>query len=233
MKKPSLSTGICICCGGVYYTAGPTTRFPFCNRCFAGRCCKCAKAVRDAISRPVSKVNAGGRPPGPRMPCGWGCGAELTGQEMRPHFTRCPKWPTVSDLKRRRWPLEPTGLVLTQDQCGSASPNTGYQGQKRAQPNEVKVKRGRPPGRRMACGWRCGTQLTASDMRKHFTECPKRPRTLPSGPRGVFLRLGLNPPGRLERSTACRKTELQSGPRRLPARELHASFMPLKSANRL
>ena len=124
------------------------------------------------------------------MPCGWGCGAELTGQEMRPHFTRCPNRPTVSDLERRHSPVAPTGLALMQDRCGSASPKSGYQGQQRALQNEVKVKRGRPSGRRMPCGWRCGTQLTASDMRKHFTECPKRPRTLPSGLRGVFLRRG-------------------------------------------
>jgi hypothetical protein len=139
---------MCICCGGVYYRVGPT-RFPFCDRCFGGRCSKCAKAVRDAISGSVSKVNAGGRPPGPRMPCGWGCGAELTGQEMRPHFTRCPNRPTVFDLERRHSPLAPTHLALTQDRCDSASPQIWHQGQQRALQNEVKVKRGRPSGRRM------------------------------------------------------------------------------------
>ena len=35
----------------------------------------------------------GGRPVGPKMPCGWGCGAKLTASEMREHFTRCPKHP--------------------------------------------------------------------------------------------------------------------------------------------
>src|SRR5580698_1178476 len=38
-----------------------------------------------------------------------------------------------------------------------------------------KVKRGRPPGPRMKCGWGCGTRLTASQMRAHFTVCPSRP----------------------------------------------------------
>lgn len=27
------------------------------------------------------------------MPCGWGCGAELTAREMRKHFTECPLKP--------------------------------------------------------------------------------------------------------------------------------------------
>jgi hypothetical protein len=31
-----------------------------------------------------------GRPPGKKMPCGWGCGAELTASEIRGHFTSCP-----------------------------------------------------------------------------------------------------------------------------------------------
>jgi hypothetical protein len=43
--------------------------------------------------RPPGQPGAGGRPPGPTMPCGWGCGAKLTATEMRPHFTECPKRP--------------------------------------------------------------------------------------------------------------------------------------------
>ncbi len=161
---------MCICCGGVYYMVGPT-RFPFCDRCFGGRCSKCAKAVRDAISGSVSKVNAGGRPPGPRMPCGWGCGAELTGQEMRPHFTRCPNRPTVSDLVRRlathaRRPRANAGSVRFR-----VPPNLAPRPAKSvAERSESEA--GTPVGAPHACGWRCGTQLTASDMRKHFTECP-------------------------------------------------------------
>jgi hypothetical protein len=34
-----------------------------------------------------------GRPRGPRMLCGWRCGALLTEHEMRAHFTVCPKRP--------------------------------------------------------------------------------------------------------------------------------------------
>lgn len=32
------------------------------------------------------------------------------------------------------------------------------------------------PGVKMPCGWSCGKKVTCSDMRKHFTECPKRPK---------------------------------------------------------
>jgi hypothetical protein len=37
---------------------------------------------------------------------------------------------------------------------------------------------GRPPGVTMPCGWQCGRQLTASQMRAHFTDCPRRPVTM-------------------------------------------------------
>jgi hypothetical protein len=32
-----------------------------------------------------------------------------------------------------------------------------------------------PPGPRMLCGWRCGTRLTAGQMRAHSATCTKRP----------------------------------------------------------
>jgi hypothetical protein len=51
------------------------------------------------MSAPVKR----GRPRGPRMKCGWGCGAQLTGRYMRAHFTTCPKRPEASDdVERRR-----------------------------------------------------------------------------------------------------------------------------------
>lgn len=37
--------------------------------------------------------HAGGRPRGVTMPCGWGCGRELTAAEMRKHFTVCSSRP--------------------------------------------------------------------------------------------------------------------------------------------
>ncbi len=35
---------------------------------------------------------------------------------------------------------------------------------------------GRPRGVTMPCGWKCGKQLTAREMRLHFTTCPNRPK---------------------------------------------------------
>jgi hypothetical protein len=28
----------------------------------------------------------------------------------------------------------------------------------------------------MPCGWKCGAELTAVEMREHFTNCPNRPK---------------------------------------------------------
>jgi hypothetical protein len=66
-----------------------------------------------------------------------------------------------------------------------------------------KAKHGRPPGRRMLCGWRCGSRLTASQMRAHFTICAKRPagldhvadaegnsQAMRGGPRGPRMKCG-------------------------------------------
>jgi hypothetical protein len=79
------------------------------------------------------------------MKCGWGCGAQLTGRDMRAHFTIGPKRQRrpPGDVERRRGTL--------------------------------KVKRGRPAGPRMKCGWGCGEQLTGRKMRVHFTICAMRP----------------------------------------------------------
>lgn len=37
------------------------------------------------------------------MPCGWGCGAELTATEIREHFTSCPNRaaPVAANLKSK------------------------------------------------------------------------------------------------------------------------------------
>jgi hypothetical protein len=68
------------------------------------------------------------------MRCVWGCGAQLTGRQMRAHFTICPKRP-ASEYRDRR------------GRC-------------------LKVMRGRPPGRRILCGWRCATGAAAPDSRR-------------------------------------------------------------------
>jgi hypothetical protein len=42
------------------------------------------------------------RPRALRMLCGWGCGAQFTGRQMRAHFTICAKRPAASnDVDRR------------------------------------------------------------------------------------------------------------------------------------
>jgi hypothetical protein len=38
-----------------------------------------------------------GRQPGPKMPCGWGCGGAYSAREIRGHFTICPKRPKLID----------------------------------------------------------------------------------------------------------------------------------------
>jgi hypothetical protein len=61
--------------------------------------------VRAAILGPGFQSD--GRPRGPRMKCGWGCGAKLTGRNMRAHFTICPKRPAASgEMERRRGTLK-------------------------------------------------------------------------------------------------------------------------------
>ncbi len=51
--------------------------------------------------------------PAPWMQCGWGCGAWLTGHQMRAHFTRCPHRPAdlpqvnYLDRPRRNWKAKP------------------------------------------------------------------------------------------------------------------------------
>lgn len=42
--------------------------------------------------------NLGGRPTGPKLPCG-ACGKELTATEWRTHFTTCPKRPKEPKTK--------------------------------------------------------------------------------------------------------------------------------------
>jgi len=41
---------------------------------------------QETIRHLPRQPNRGGRPRGPRMPCGWHCGAKLTASEMRRHF---------------------------------------------------------------------------------------------------------------------------------------------------
>lgn len=49
--------------------------------------------------QPKPRAPGAGRKPGPTMPCGWRCGAQLTAREMRTHFSDCPKKPTPEKSK--------------------------------------------------------------------------------------------------------------------------------------
>src|SRR5580658_9235787 len=128
---------ICLCCGeDVALEQDYHPVLPFCSYCLSESCRKCRSQVRVRKFEQDPTFNLIGRPRGPRMKCGWGCGAQLTGRTMRAHFTICAKRPAPSgDVERRQGVL--------------------------------KVKRGRPAGPRMKCGWGCGAQLTASRMRPH------------------------------------------------------------------
>src|ERR1051326_8522191 len=85
----------CTCCGAHRHSIQHTD-FPYCGRCFQGKCRKCARGIRVMIWRQHPElVNLIGRSPGPRMACGWQCGASVTASEMRSHFTDCPSRPTA------------------------------------------------------------------------------------------------------------------------------------------
>ncbi len=73
------------------------------TRVFFGATVRYATAA--GTERVVPRVDLGGRPSSPRMPCGWGCGAKLSATEMRGHFTRCPKRP------RRSWNSPPIATI--------------------------------------------------------------------------------------------------------------------------
>ena len=121
---------------------------------------------------PPAARNRGGRPPGPSMRCGWGCGTLVTATQSRTHFHHCPNRP------RPRWLSRNARMCLwEQDHTFSLI--------------------GRPRGPQMQCGWQCGAALTSHQMRVHFPRCPNRPlpgqepHAAASAPR-----LGMTPPNR-------------------------------------
>jgi hypothetical protein len=87
-QRQSMTRARCGCCSAEYeFSAYAPTRL--CHRCRSGWCWQCYSGGK--VLDPNMK--RGGRPPGPRMPCGWGCGAELTARLMRGHFTECSNRP--------------------------------------------------------------------------------------------------------------------------------------------
>ena len=98
-KSESAPLQVCLCCG--MDRQFQYRRLPFCSRCVSGVCRRCRSQVRVSISEMDPKaINLMGGPPGPRMPCGWGCGAKLTTSQMRRHFTDCPRRPTILETMK-------------------------------------------------------------------------------------------------------------------------------------
>ena len=87
-QRHSMTRARCGCCSAEYeFSAYAPTRL--CPRCRSGGCWQCYSGGNVLNSN----RKMGGRPPGPRMPCGWGCGAQLTARLMRGHFTDCSNRP--------------------------------------------------------------------------------------------------------------------------------------------
>jgi hypothetical protein len=73
----------------------------YCARCELGGCPNCVPRMRLEEWRLDPTASFLGRPRGPRMPCGWNCGAKLTASEVRKHFAGCRLRPTVQDTPRQ------------------------------------------------------------------------------------------------------------------------------------
>ena len=123
-----------------------------------------------------------GRSQGPRMKCGWGSGAQLTGRNIRAHFTRCPNRPAASEhgataaanavrfgLRCPAHWVQYTRALLKSPKRPAASGDVDRRGRNQSR------GAGAPRGPRMKCGWGCGAQFTGRNMRGHFTICAKRP----------------------------------------------------------
>jgi hypothetical protein len=99
LESESAPLEVCMCCGEDRQFK--YRKLPFCGRCVSGTCGRCRSWVRVKIWRLDPKaINLISRSPGPRMLCGWGCGAKLTASQMRSHFTNCPRRPTVQETIR-------------------------------------------------------------------------------------------------------------------------------------
>src|SRR5580658_2832534 len=121
-----------------------------------------------------------GRPAGPRMKCGWGCGEQLTGRNMRVHFTICAMRPAASDdLDRRGGSLKvkrglPSGRAAPPR---AKSPALILRVLRRLILGHARAREIGLRGTNLTfegCVWGCG-QFTGRNMRAHFTVCAKRP----------------------------------------------------------
>ena len=93
---------VCWCCGeDVDFAQRYRPVLPFCSHCVSERCRKCRSSVRVRKFQQDPTFNLIGCPRGPRVRCGWGCGAQLTASRMRLHFTVCPKRPRARKPRGR------------------------------------------------------------------------------------------------------------------------------------
>jgi hypothetical protein len=150
----------------------------------------------EAILGPA--LNLIGRPRGPRMRCGWGCSAQLTGRNMRAHFTmaRSGRRPPATWSDDEGGARKPTVAVHWGGECRAAGTRRPTEGEPDARAlhnmpetavfhhvdqrrRNSKARCGLPPGPRMRCGWGCGGWLTEHEMRAAFRRCPNRPAVSP------------------------------------------------------
>jgi hypothetical protein len=92
------------------------------------------------------------------MRCGWGCGAEHTGHQLRAHLTVCRE---DVDLEQDYHPVLPFCSQCVSERCGKCR---SWVRVRKFQQDPIFNLIGRPRGPRMKCGWGCGEQLTASRM---------------------------------------------------------------------
>jgi len=144
-----------------------------------------------------SKVNRGGRPAGARMPCGWGCGAELpcTENAMALHEVRETAQTIALPRLRDRVAIPrllPAILVQSRGVPGILpSMSVGPLSKLSFAVVHVLIT-GRPPGPRPACGCGCGAQLMASEMRGPLTRCAKRLQVTVGSLRQNLARVGVS-----------------------------------------
>ncbi len=93
-----------------------------------------------------------------------------------PRGTQSSLWNEVHKAQRTS-PSARTGLP-SPTACANSQRSPPPAARSRSRMNQRKAGRRSVDarGRRIPCGWRCGAELTASQMRTHFTRCSRRPK---------------------------------------------------------
>jgi hypothetical protein len=97
------------------------------------------------------------------MKCGWGCGEQLTGRNMRAYFTICAKRPAVSgDVDRRgrssKVKRGRRGAGASEMQLALRRPNHGEPGARALY--QMPAPAGSPPGGECCAGGAAGRSIT-------------------------------------------------------------------------